>query len=82
MIWFVKIHRRNVKDPLEENIGFPQEFLPWLLIKIKKHIQLHKAFYCIEFINQDIFLLIYIKLIDIYLINYILFFNLFDYIKF
>ena len=72
MIWFVKIHRRNVKDPLEENIGFPQEFLPWLLIKIKKHIQLHKAFYCIELINQDIFLLIYIKLIDIYLINYIL----------
>ena len=43
MIWFVKIHRRNVKDPLEENIGFPQEFLPWLLIKIKKHIQLHKV---------------------------------------
>ena len=53
--------------------------MPWLLIKIKKHIQLHKAFYCIELINQDIFLLIYIKLIDIYLINYILmYFNFYS----
>ena len=67
MIWFVKIHKRNVKDPLEEIIIFVKEFLLLCLIKNKNHIHMHKALlYSIN--NLRYFLLIYIKLIDI-LIN-------------
>ena len=67
MIWFVKIHKRNVKDPLEDVIIFVKEFLLLCLIENKNHIQLHKALlYSIN--NLRYFLLIYIKLIDI-LIN-------------